>query len=255
MKVFILVLSRDTSALDAKMAELDSLGYPYLVVCGQKTDRRNVVYREPKGKFDAINFGLELIPPDTDIVAFNDADTEIHNFEAVLRLLQDERVSVAFVKVQVTGGPQQTFYSFLDPLRRRIPIAASGELLLVRYKVLKEILPLKKCKAEDSYLLFKILESGHKAAFCEKCYVRTKRTTFAEQEEQYKRRTVGGIYQALSMSKPPLMVRFFYTILPFASPLLLILGRKGYYWTKGILLGYVDYARGDQSGSWKATYS
>jgi hypothetical protein len=76
-----------------------------------------------------------------------------------------------------------------------------------------------------------------------------------EQEEVYKRRTVGGIYQALSMSKPPIMVRLFYTLLPFASPLLLILGRKGYYWAKGILSGYVDYARGDRSASWRQTYS
>jgi hypothetical protein len=34
------------------------------------------------------------------------------------------------------------------------------------------------------------------------------------------------------------------------SPLLLISGRKGYFWMKGILLGFLDYLRGDISGVW-----
>jgi hypothetical protein len=85
--------------------------------------------------------------------------------------------------------------------------------------------------------------------------VTTKRTGNARQEEDYKRRTVGGIYQALSMTNPPIIVKLFYMLLPFVSPLLLVLGRKGYYWTKGILLGYVDCARGDRTTTWKPTYA
>jgi hypothetical protein len=255
MKVFFLVLARDASAVDEKVRELTRLGCPYLIVCGERVNHPNVVYREPKGKYDAINFGLRFVPSNTDVVAFNDVDTEIHNFKAVLRLIQNENVSLVFVRVNVKHGPQLTFYSFLDALRRRIPIAASGELMLIKYRFLKSIAPLKGCKAEDSYILFKVLENGGKAVFCEECYVTTKRTLRAEQEEVYKRRTVGGIYQALSMCKPPVMVRLFYTLLPLASPLLLVLGKKGYYWTKGILSGYVDYARGDRSASWRPAYA
>lgn len=48
---------------------------------------------------------------------------------------------------------------------------------------------------------------------------------------------------------------FFYSLLSFISPLLFISGRNGYYWTKGILLGYVDAIKGDRSGSWPASYS
>lgn len=57
------------------------------------------------------------------------------------------------------------------------------------------------------------------------------------------------------MTRPPVIVKLFYTLLPFVSPLLLVLGRKGYYWTKGILLGYVDYARGDRTAAWQLTYA
>jgi cellulose synthase/poly-beta-1,6-N-acetylglucosamine synthase-like glycosyltransferase len=255
MRVFFVVLARDTSAIDKKARELESLGCPYVIVCGERVNHPNVVYREPKGKYDAINFGLKFVPPDFDMVALNDVDTEIHNFKAALRLFEDVNLSLVFVKVDVELGPQLTFYSFLDALRRRISIAASGELMLIRYAFLKNILPLKGCKAEDSYILFKVLEKGGKIAFCEECYVTTRRTTLAEEEEAYKRRTVGGIYQALSMTNPPFMIRLFYSLLPFLSPFLLISGRKGLYWAKGILLGYVDYARGDRTASWQPTYT
>lgn len=250
-----MVLARDASAIERKVRELSRLGYPFLVVCGEKVNHPNVVFREPRGKYDAMNFGLRFVPPNTDVVVFNDVDAEIHNVEAAFDLLEDESVSLVFVKVKVNKGPQKMFYSFLDFLRSRIPIAASGELMLVRYGVLKRLLPMKGCKAEDSYLLFKVLEKGGKVRFCEECFVTTERTTFAEQEEAYKRRTVGGIYQALSLARPPLAVRVFYALLPFLCPLLLISGKKGYYWTKGILSGYVDYARGDKGASWQPTYT
>jgi cellulose synthase/poly-beta-1,6-N-acetylglucosamine synthase-like glycosyltransferase len=255
LRLFFVVLARDASQLERKLNELNALGYPYVVVCGEKTGFPNVVYREPKGKFDAVNYGLKFVPQETDVIAFNDVDAEIHNFDAALTRFLDKSIALEFVRVQVTGGPQVSFYSFLDALRKRIPIAASGELMLVRREFLERILPLKRCKAEDSYILFKILENGGKAVFCEDCYVLTERTSSPEQEESYKRRTVGGIYQALSMSKPPFAVRLFYSLLPFVSPLLLVLGKNGYYWSKGILLGFVDYARGDTAGFWKSTYS
>lgn len=255
MRIFFIVLARDGSEVEKKAKELERLGFPYVIACGEKMNQSSVVYREPKGKYDAINFASELLPTDAEIVALNDVDTEIHNLEAAIRLLNQENISLVFVRVDVKSGPQLSFYSLLDALRRKIPIAASGELMLIKHKVFKDILPLKGCKSEDSYILFKVLERGHKVAFCKECFVTTKRTTLAEQEEDYKRRTVGGIYQALSMAKPPFMVRLFYTLLPLVSPLLLILGKKGYYWTKGILLGYVDYARGDRAAAWRRTYT
>jgi hypothetical protein len=255
MRVFFLVLARDASAIDKKARELESLGYSFVIVCGERVDHPNVVYREPVGKYDAVNFGLNFVPHDVDVIVLNDVDTEIHNLAGALRLFEDEKLSLVFVKVDVKQGPQVTFYSFLDALRRRIFLAASGELMLMKYNFLKSILPLEGCKAEDSYILFKVLEKGGKAAFCEECYVTTRRTTRDEQEEAYKRRTVGGIYQALSMTDPPVMVKIFYLFLPFLSPFLLISGKKGFYWAKGILLGYVDYARGDRTASWRSTYA
>lgn len=251
MRVFFIVLAREGSGVERKARELDGLGFPYIIVCGERVNHPNVVYREPRGKYDAINFAAEYVPKDAEIVGLNDVDTEIHNLELALRLLNHEKVPLVFVGVDVKHGPQVLFYSILDVLRRRIPIAASGELMLIRREVFRKILPLARCKAEDSYILFKALEYGYKVAFCEECYVTTKRTVFANQEEDYKRRTVGGIYQALSMTKPPITVRLFYGLLPFVSLLLLILGDKGYYWAKGILLGFVDYIRGDRTASWQ----
>jgi hypothetical protein len=255
MRVFFVVLARDDEGVEGKATELDKLGYPYIIVCGKKTSIRNTVYREPKGKYDAVNFGVKLIPAETDLVAFNDVDAAIHNFDKALDLFQDRAISLVFARVDVEVGPQLSFYSLLDSLRTKVPIAASGELMLIRHKALKIIMPLKACKAEDSYILFKLLEKGGRAVFSKECYVTTRRTAFSEEEERYKRRTLGGIYQALSMARPPAMVRLFYTLLPFLSPLLLTSGRKGYYWTKGILQGYVDYLRGDKTGHWQPMYA
>jgi hypothetical protein len=57
------------------------------------------------------------------------------------------------------------------------------------------------------------------------------------------------------MTKPPKTVRLFYLLLPLLSPLMLLSGKKGYYWAKGILLGYVYYMRGDKTASWNRTYN
>jgi hypothetical protein len=254
VNVFFLVLARDERYVYDKINEVESLGVPYLVVCGQKLEHPNVVYREPRGKYDAINFGFGFVPVDTDVVVLNDVDTKIRNFGAALQRLSYKDVTLVFVKVHVKEGPQKFFYSILDRIRRRLLIAASGELMLIRYDVLKRIIPIKPCKAEDSYILFKVLEFKRKGVFCEECYVETERTKTAEKEETYKRKTVGGIYQALAYTKPPYSIKLFYTLLPIACPLLLILGKRGYFWMKGILLGLSDYLRGDRTGVWQPTY-
>lgn len=249
-----MVLARDEKYVDEKVEELKDLGIPYLIVCGQNLNHPNVIYRKPKGKYDAINFGFSFIPKDTDVVALNDVDTKIRNFEAALRLFRFKDVGLVFVRVCVKEGPQKFFYSFLDRIRRMILIAASGELMLIRYGVLRRIIPIKPCKAEDSYILFKVLEFKYRSVFCEECYVETERTKTDEKEEVYKRKTVSGIYQALAYTNPPFVIRFFYTFLPFFCPLLLVSGKRGYFWMRGILRGVVDYLRGDRSGVWKPTY-
>jgi cellulose synthase/poly-beta-1,6-N-acetylglucosamine synthase-like glycosyltransferase len=250
MKPFFLVLARDEKYVHEKIEELENLGMPYLIVCGQELNHPNIVYREPKGKYDAINFGFRFIPTNTDVVVLNDVDTRIRNFEAALRWIDSKDVALVFAKVCVREGPQRFFYGILDYVRRRYPIVASGELMLVKYSILKKIIPIKPCKAEDTYVLFKILECRGKTVFCEECYVETERTTTAEEEKTYKRRTVGGIYQALAYTNPPSAVKFFYAILPMASLLLLVSGKKGYFWVSGILHGFTDYVLGDKTGSW-----
>lgn len=254
MKIFALVLARDKNQVEKKMHELASLGIPFKVVCGEKISDERVIYRPPRGKYDAINYGAGFIPPDSEIIMMNDVDTEINNLESALNDFRDPNVGLVFARVGVQSGPQTTFYKLLDVIRSKVQITSSGELILVRKELLDKILPMKACKAEDSYIMFKVLESKRRVVFNQDTYVKTDRTNVPEEEEKYKRRTVGGLYQALSMSKPPISIRVFYTLLPLASPILLVLGEKGYYWMKGILLGYVDYLRGDTSGQWKRTY-
>lgn len=254
MKAFFLVLARDENHIDTKIEELRNAGIPYLVVCGSRLNRENVVYRKAKGKYDAINFGLRLVPKDIDVVALNDVDTKINNLQAAFRRFQSSGAALLFAKVSVNAGPQRFFYVILDFIRRRVPIVASGELMLINRHVLEKILPLMPCKAEDTFILFKFLEFGYPTVFCEECCAQTSRTDVAEEEEAYKRRSVTGIYQALSYANPPLQIRLFYTVLPLFSPLLLILGKKGHFWMKGILLGLIDYIRGDRTGTWETTY-
>jgi len=255
MNIHFLVLARDSNFVNAKCEELDNMKLSYTIICGEEFNHKNIIYREPKGKYDAINYGYKTIPKNTDIVALNDVDTKIYNINHAINVFQKYNVALLFSKVRVGSGPQKLFYKILDSLRRILLIAASGELMLIRHDFLKKIMPLKSCKSEDSYILFKVLELGGKVIFCEDTFVLTNRTSMTKEEEAYKRRTVGGIYQALSMSKPPFKVKLFYTILPLISPLLLVLGKKGYYWFRGIVKGYVDYLRGDRSGSWKSNYS
>lgn len=245
MKIFFLVLARDEKHVSEKIEELRALGMPYLIVCGKNLNRPNIFYRKPMGKYDAINYGFQFVPEDTDIVALNDVDTRIRNLDSALQLFGSKNVGLVFVKVCVEEGPQQLFYGFLDSIRRRLLVTASGELMLVRRNVLKEIVPIKPCKAEDTYLLLKVLEAKFKCVFCEECWVETRRTKTAEKEVAYKRKTVTGLYQAISYTHGPSLVRLFYILLPFMSPLLLVLGKRGYFWMQGILLGLTDFLRGD----------
>jgi cellulose synthase/poly-beta-1,6-N-acetylglucosamine synthase-like glycosyltransferase len=253
-RLFFLVLARDRTHVNEKIRELENLRVQYKIVCGERLNHPNVVYRAPKGKYDAINFGASLVPKDVDVVVMNDVDTIIHNLNLALRHLKDEKVALAFGTELVKEGPQNLFFRLLNPVRRRIPIAGSGELMFIRRNVLEMVLPLKPCKAEDTYILFRVLEHGFRVVFCEDCYAETKRTMTAEKEEAYKRRTVTGIYQALSYTRPPAVIKLFYVLLPFSCPLLLVLGKRGYFWMKGILLGFIDYLQGDRTGVWKATY-
>jgi hypothetical protein len=254
MNVFFLVLARDQTHVYDKIGELQELGYPFKIICGEKIDHPNVIYQPARGKFAAINFGLTQLPSNVDIVAMNDVDTRIHGFDLALKYFNDKKIGLVFGTELVNKGPQKLFFQIFNPIRRIIPVAGSGELMLIRKHVLSKIVPLKPCKAEDTYMLFKVLEAGHKIVFCEKCFAETERTKTAAKEEPYKRKTVAGIYQALSYSKPPVMIRLFFVVLPFSSPILLVLGKRGYYWMRGILLGLMDFLRGDKSGVWSTDY-
>lgn len=254
MGCFFLVFARDKKHVSDKIKELSSLGMPFLVICGEKLDDPRVVYRKARGKYDAINFGLKLLPKETGIVALNDVDTRIHNFDHALNQIRSGKASLVFVRTVVMGGPQVKFYTFEDAIRKHILIAADGGLMLIRLKALREILPLKPCKAEDTYILFLLLQRKEQVHFCRDSYVETEMTKTQEKEEEYKRKVVAGIYQALAYTTPSLSIRLFYSLLPLASPLLLVLGKKGYYWMRGILLGLLDYLRGDRSGIWQTTY-
>ena len=255
IRLFFLIFARDSKFVAKKMKELDRLHVPYRIVCGESINHPKIIYRAPRGKYDAINFGVKLIPEDANVVVMNDVDTSIHNFQAAVRCFRDNDPAILFTTEMVRNGPQSMFFRIFNPIRRRLLLAASGDLMLMKRSLLQRIVPLKPCKAEDTYMLFKALELGQKVIFSEVCFAETQRTKTADQEEAYKRRTVAGIYQALSYARPPFLIRLFYMALPFTSPLLLILGRKGYYWARGILLGLLDYLRGDLSGLWESTYT
>ena len=247
-KIFCIVVSRTKEGIDEKISELRGLKIPFIIICGEKIDSPLIVYREAKGKFDAINFSEKFFPKNAEFIVFNDVDTKIFNFEKLIEPFKDPNVALVFCKVRVRAGPQTYFYSILDRLRSKFHVVSSGELMCVRKSLLEKILPLPPCKAEDSLITFKLLEMGYKIVFSTDCWVQTSRTINLRQEASYKKRTVTGIYQALQYSKPPIMTRLFFLLLPFFSPILLIQGRRGFCWFKGILTGYVNYLRGDREG-------
>jgi cellulose synthase/poly-beta-1,6-N-acetylglucosamine synthase-like glycosyltransferase len=240
-RVFFLVVARDNKNINQKLNELKSMKVPFVIVTGEKSSIPNVIFREPKGKYDAINYGSRYINDDCEIVCLNDVDTKIYNFEKALKLFDNNNVGMVFCKVNVMGGVQPYFYRLLDNIRKKILVAASGELILIKNDLFKRILPLPPCKAEDTYILFKVLELGYKVVFCEDCWVITERTKTLAEEADYKRRTVCGIYQALSYTKPPILIRVFYLFLPIMSFTLILLGKKGIFWIKGITKGMIDF--------------
>jgi len=246
-EIFFVVPARTRDGVREKIVELENLGVPYIIVCGEPTNHPNVVYRPKNGKFDAINYGAKYLRAETKIVCLNDVDTKIFNFERALDKIS-EGIALVFCRVRLDSGPQVHFYSLLDRIRRTFPINSSGELMLIERSVFDRILPIPPCKTEDNYLSFRVLGLGHKLYFCENCWVETKRTQSLDEEERYKTRTVTGLYQALSLTEPPPLIRVFYIILPFFTPLLLLQGRRGLAWTKGILHGFTNFLRGDRGG-------
>jgi hypothetical protein len=233
INLFFIVLARDQRHVREKIMELENMRVPYLIVCGERMDLPKVVYREARGKWDAINFGSQFVSKDADVVVLNDVDTTIHNFEHALTHLYDS-ADLVYCRVHVTKGPQVKFYRIADPIRKRFHIFASGELMLIKRRVFKHVLPIPPCTAEDSYILFKALELGYRAHFCTKTYVTTERTANAEEEEAYKARTTLGIYQALKHTRPPPLIRTFYGLLPLMAFLLALTGEDGKAWMRGI---------------------
>jgi hypothetical protein len=231
-KVFFIVLARDRKMVESKTLELESLGFPYVVVCGEKMTAPGVVFRSPIGKWDAMNYGFGLVPDGIDIVAINDVDTTIHQLSAALDLAA--KFDIVYSAVKPDDGPQRSFYSFADPLRERFNLFASGELMLIRRQAVDSLLPIPPCMAEDSYLLFKALELSLPVKFCRDSYVTTSRTTNATEEIAYKERTTLGILQALDYTKPSAMIRVFYLALPILAVLLMPMGKNGQAWATGI---------------------
>jgi len=239
---FVLVLARDAIGVPGKLEELKRTNIPFVIVCGERGKQASnpgVRYRKPVGKWDAINFGMQFIPQETELVLLNDVDTRIHFLEHALS--RSTQADLVYCKVRVDEGPQRKFYKILDPLRQRIPMAASGELMLIKRKILASLTPIPPCTAEDTYLMFKAMETGYHVEFCTKTYVTTVRTRDASEEEIYKTRTTLGIYQALSLVRAPPLARVFYYFLPVMAPLLALMGADGRAWAKGIEQAAVNH--------------
>jgi len=230
---FFIVCARNKHMVKDKIIELEQMGVPFIIICGEEFDHHNVIYKEAIGKWDAINFGAKFIPADCGIIILNDVDTKIFNLKQALNILNGH-ADIIYCRVIVSKGPQVKFYKILDPIRGRLHIAASGEFMLMKRAVWERVLPVPSCTAEDSYILFRALELGYKANFCTTAYVTTERTNDAKHEEVYKTRTTLGIYQALQYTKPPIWISIFYSLLPLVAPLLTLAGEDGRAWSFGI---------------------
>ncbi|UNQ73146.1 hypothetical protein [Infirmifilum sp. NZ] len=99
---FVVVLARDRRHVEEKAAELERLGLPFTIVCGERLNHQRVVYREPRGKWDTINFARRLVPKDAGVVVLNDVDTRIHNFWHALSHLHS--ADLVYCRVEVTPG-------------------------------------------------------------------------------------------------------------------------------------------------------
>jgi hypothetical protein len=123
MKPFFIVPARDRKNVEEKIMELEGMRVSYVIVCGERLNHPNVIYREARGKWDAINFGSRFVPRDADVVVLNDVDTRIHNLEHAFSHLNGE-ADVVYCKVSVPKGPQVKFYRIADPIRKRFHIFA-----------------------------------------------------------------------------------------------------------------------------------
>jgi len=233
VNTFFLVLARNRQNVEEKIVELEDMSLPFIVVCGERVNHPSVVYREAKGKWDAINFGAQFVPKAAEVVTLNDVDARIHNLNQAFDHL-NAKADLIYCGVNVSAGPQMKFYKILDPIRGRFHVAASGELMLMKREVFERVLPIPPCIAEDSYILFKALEFGYRAYFCSRTYATTERTADAKEEENYKARTTLGIYHALKYARPPPWIRAFYKLLPVIAPLLALAGKDGRAWARGI---------------------
>jgi hypothetical protein len=191
-----------------------------------------VLYREPIGKWDAINFGSKFIPPEAELIIVNDVDTQIHGLAFAMSHCKE--FDLIFCRVEVQEGPQNKFYRILDQVRAKLPIAASGELMLINRQLFERILPIPPCTAEDTVLLFRALNLRRSVRFCKEAFVVTQRTASPAEEQLYKTRTTLGIYQALRFEQAPSTIRAFYMMLPLFAPLLFLSGADGRAWTMGI---------------------
>jgi cellulose synthase/poly-beta-1,6-N-acetylglucosamine synthase-like glycosyltransferase len=256
-KPFVIILARDGKYIKDKIKEMELLKLPFIIISGVKIEHKNVVYRPPKGKYDAINYAIQFIPKDTTIVIFNDVDTKIPDHNVIFKTInlfdRDPNIGLIFGKDLVKKGPQVLFHRWLYAVIKRVPILVSGDIMFIRRVILQKVIPLPPCKAEDTLLGLKVLELGYKVVFNEKCFVFTNKTDKEIEEVKYKRRTVGGIYQALSYCHSKgflVIVKMFYIFLPLLMPILLLTGKKGIYWFKGITLGICDFLKKDKTGGW-----
>jgi hypothetical protein len=231
--LFFLILARNRQNVEEKIMELEGMNVPFLIICGERMNHPNVMYRKVRGKWDAINFGARFVHKKVNTIVLNDVDTVVHNFNHALNHL-NAKVDLVYCGVNVSKGPQVKFYRILDPIRKKCPVAASGELMLMRKEVFERVLPIPCCIAEDSYILFKALELGYRVRFCTRTYVTTERTMNLKEEEAYKARTTLGIYQALNYTNPPPWIKIFYALLPVIAPILVLAGEDGKAWVRGI---------------------
>lgn len=250
---FCIILSKNGKFIDYKINECQKLKINYIIISGKKIEKPKIVYIPPKGKYDAINSSTKYIPKNTEIIILNDDDTFriSHILPLLIHIVKKGYADLVFPRLEIIDSPQKIFTKFLDFIRKHfLLITANGELMVMTKKVFDEILPIPPCKAEDTYIIFKALEKGYKVRYIwEKSIITIRKTKTPEQEINYKKRTVTGIYQALSYSTPPLSIRIFYYLLPFIIPLFIPLGKYFRAWAKGILLGYINYLLGDKSGN------
>jgi hypothetical protein len=248
-RVVVVVPARDRHGVEAKVSELEALHVDYLIVCGESMPGDHILFRPRAGKYDALNAGIAQVLPGADVIVLNDVDTHLPDLSGPIEALSRSGADMVFCRVAVESGPQQRFYRLLDLLRDYLPIAASGELVIVRASALERLLPMPPTLAEDTWLLFKFRELRRKVVFWTATAVTTRRTETLAEEVAYKQRTVCGIYQALTITRPGALVTLFYGILPFIAPALLLTGPGGRAWWSGIWRGVRDYLRGTQSGS------